>query len=143
MINCNTTKNHVLSAFGTSLVAFMDELIDQFPTESGLIFARILLNDQIPIEITMKNFILKIEHNEGELKKMIKNKDENFFLENNVFSLNATDGEQYSIEGGTVNHFRNLWLSNLDDDDRLIMWKWFETFVVLATKYQEANVMKG
>ena len=139
MITSNTTRNQALAAFGTSLVAFMDELIDQFPTEPGLIFARILLKDQIPIESTMKNFVLKIEQNDGELKKMIEQKDENFFLENNVFSLNATDGENYSIQGTTVNHFRNLWLSNLDDDDRLIMWKWFETFVVLADKYQEAK----
>jgi len=139
MITSNTTRNQALAAFGTSLVAFMDELIDQFPTEPGLIFARILLKDQIPIESTMKNFVLKIEQNDGELKKMIEQKDENFFLENNVFSLNATDGENYSIQGSTVNHFRNLWLSNLDDDDRLIMWKWFETFVVLADKYQEAK----
>jgi hypothetical protein len=139
-MNSTTTRNQVLSAFGSSLVAFMDELIDQFPQESGLIFARILLKDQIPIETTMKNFVLKIEQNDGMLKKMIEKKDENFFLENNVFSLNTTDGQQYSIQGGTVNHFRNLWLSNLDDDDRLIMWKWFETFVVLAHKYQEAEV---
>ena len=142
MINSNTIKQ-VLSAFGTSLVAFMDELIDQFPTEPGLIFARILLKDQIPIETTMKNFLLKIEQNDGELKKMIERKDENFFLENNVFSLTSTDGEHYSIQGGTVNHFRNLWLSNLDDDDRLIMWKWFETFVVIADKYQESEAGKG
>lgn len=139
MITSNTTRNQVLAAFGTSLVAFMDELIDQFPTEPGLIFARILLKDQIPIESTMKNFVLKIEQNDGELKKMIEQKDEKFFLENNVFSLNATDGEHYSIQGSTVNHFRNLWLSNLDDDDRTIMWKWFETFVVLADKFQEAK----
>lgn len=139
MITSNTTRNQVLAAFGTSLVAFMDELIDQFPTEPGLIFARILLKDQIPIESTMKNFVLKIEQNDGELKKMIEQKDEKFFLENNVFSLNATDGEHYSIQGSTVNHFRNLWLSNLDDDDRMIMWKWFETFVVLADKFQEAK----
>lgn len=139
MITSNTTRNQVLAAFGTSRVAFMDELIDQFPTEPGLIFARILLKDQIPIESTMKNFVLKIEQNDGELKKMIEQKDEKFFLENNVFSLNATDGEHYSIQGSTVNHFRNLWLSNLDDDDRTIMWKWFETFVVLADKFQEAK----
>ena len=65
MITSNTTRNQVLAAFGTSLVAFMDELIDQFPTEPGLIFARILLKDQIPIESTMKNFVLKIEQKIG------------------------------------------------------------------------------
>jgi len=139
MKNSNTTRAQVLQAFNTSVVAFMDELIDQFPSETGLIFARILLKDQIPIETTMKNFVLKIEKDDGKLKTMIKEKNEKFFLENSVFSIDATNGEQYQIEGSTVNHFRNLWLSDLDDDDRLIMWKWFETFVVLADKYQAAS----
>ena len=130
-----TTAEQVLSIYKQSIVAFMDELIDQFPKETGLILARIFLKDQIPIEVTMKNFIFKLEKNNGHLKKMVAEKNEQFFIDNDIFSIES-GGDSYSLSGGTVNHFRKLWLSDLDKDDQETMWKWFESFVVLADKYK-------
>ena len=130
-----TTAEQVLSIYKQSIVAFMDELIDQFPKETGLILARIFLKDQIPIEVTMKNFIFKLEKNNGHLKKMVAEKNEQFFIDNDIFSIES-GGDSYSLPGGTVNHFRKLWLSDLDKDDQETMWKWFESFVVLADKYK-------
>ena len=129
-----TNERHVLNIFKTSIISFMDELIDQFPSETALIHGRILLKDQIPIEVTMRDFITKIERNDGLLKKLIKNKDSKFFLEHNIFSLEANS--DVSMSGTTTNHFRTIWLSELDDHDREVMWKWFESFVALAEKYQ-------
>jgi hypothetical protein len=131
------SKEQILAIFKQSIVSFMDELIDQFPRETGLILARIFLKDQIPIQVTMHNFIAKIEKDNGLLKRMIKNRNEVFFLENNVFSVDSA-GENYALSGGTVNHFRNLWLSDLDKEDRNTIWKWFESFAAMAKKYQEA-----
>ena len=51
----------------------MDELIDQFPKETGLILARIFLKDQIPIEVTMKNFVFKLEKNVVEEMERLLN----------------------------------------------------------------------
>jgi len=130
-----TTVEQVLSIYKQSIVAFMDELIDQFPKETGLILARIFLKDQIPIEVTMKNFIFKLDKNNGHLKKMVAEKNEQFFIDNDIFSIES-GGDSYSLPGGTVNHFRKLWLSDLDKDDQETMWKWFESFVVLADKYK-------
>ena len=130
-----TTAEQVLSIYKQSIVAFMDELIDQFPKETGLILARIFLKDQIPIEVTMKNFIFKLDKNNGHLKKMVAEKNEQFFIDNDIFSIES-GGDSYSLPGGTVNHFRKLWLSDLDKDDQETMWKWFESFVVLADKYK-------
>ncbi len=131
-----TTSGQVLSVFKQSIVSFMDELIDQFPKETGLILARIFLKDQIPIEVTMKNFVFKLEKNDGLLKKMVADKNDQFFIDNDIFSIEA-DGDSYAISGGTVNHFRKLWLSGLDKDDKETMWKWVESFVLLADKYQK------
>lgn len=130
-----TTAEQVLSIYKQSIVAFMDELIDQFPKETGLILARIFLKDQIPIEVTMQNFIFKLDKNNGQLKKMVAEKNEQFFIDNDIFSIEY-GGDNYSLPGGTVNHFRKLWLSDLDKDDQETMWKWFESFVVLADKYK-------
>ena len=130
-----TNERHVLNIFKTSIISFMDELIDQFPSETALILGRILLKDQIPIEVTMRDFITKIERNGGLLKKLIKNKDSKFFLEHNIFSLEANS--DVSMSGTGREEFRTIWLSELDDHDREVMWKWFESFVALAEKYQE------
>jgi hypothetical protein len=128
----NESRRHILTVFKETLISFLDELIDQFPHETNLILARIFLKDQIPIERTMRRFILKLEQNDGLVRKRIQNKDENFFLENNIFSID--EGE---LDGSTVSHFRNIWLSNMDVDDREIMWQWCTSFVVLSQKYQE------
>jgi hypothetical protein len=133
MEKSNTSTEHTLRVFKQAIVAFMDELIDQFPQETNLILCRIFVKDQIPIETTMKNFILKIEKNDGFLKKLIQNKDDAFFLEHNVFDMHGT-----GMAGGTVNHFRALWMSHLDDHDRQTMWKWFDSFVALSDRYQLA-----
>ena len=127
--------NSTLKLFENAIVSFLDELIDQFPTETNLIFARIFLKDQIPIKTTMTNFIIKLEQNNGLLKTMIQNKNDKFFLENNVFCIG--DSGQYQIGNNTVNHFRGIWQSNLDRDDRNTIWKWFESFVLLAEKYKK------
>ena len=58
-----------------------------------------------------------------------------WILENNVFCIG--DSGQYQIGNNTVNHFRGIWQSNLDRDDRNTIWKWFESFVLLAEKYKK------
>ena len=59
---------------------------------------------------------------------MIINKDEGFFLENNILF------EQ--VDSKKVNRFKCLWRSEtLEDDDREMLWKWFYSFVYLAEKY--------
>jgi len=131
------SMNSTLKLFENAIVSFLDELIDQFPTETNLIFARIFLKDQIPIETTMKNFIIKLEQNNGLLKRMIEEKNDKFFIENNVFCIGESG--QYKIENNTVNHFRGIWQSDLDPDDRNTIWKWFESFVLLAEKYKKEN----
>jgi hypothetical protein len=132
------SKEQILALFKQSIVSFMDELIDQFPRETGLILARIFLKDQIPIQTTMHNFISKINKDDELLKQMIKDRNEKFFIENNVFSVQSAGGEKYALAGGTVNHFRNLWLSDLDAEDRNTIWRWFESFAAMASKYQTA-----
>jgi hypothetical protein len=68
---------------------------------------------------------------------MIEEKNDKFFIENNVFCIGESG--QYKIENNTVNHFRGIWQSDLDPDDRNTIWKWFESFVLLAEKYKKEN----
>jgi len=122
----------ILMEFKTQLICFVDELIDQFPKESDLVIMRIFFKDQIPIKMLVDVFNLKINTNNGELKQMIKNRNEAFFLDHNVFDAAAGKNK--------ANHFKRLWRSNiLDDDDKIVMWKWIDTFVFLADKYTSVN----
>ena len=116
----------ILNEFKRQMVNFLDELIDQFPSEEDLIVVRVFLKDQIPIVSVMSYFIREIL----PLKKFIVTKNELFFIDNNVlFGY---------LDKNKVNHFKRIWRSgNLDDDDKAVIWAWFSTFVTLAERYQK------
>ncbi len=125
----------VLSEFKNGLISFFDELIDQFPQEGDLVMIRIFLKDQIPIEDVMIIFNNSLTKDNYKLKKMIKDRNESFFLEeNNIFG---------SLSKNKVNHFKKLWRSGLlDDEDKLVVWKWVDSFVYLADKYLKIKTGK-
>jgi hypothetical protein len=119
----------ILAEFKHGLISFFDELIDQFPLEADLIMIRIFLKDQISINDVMIIFSNHINKDEQKLKKMIKDKNESFFLDNNIFE---------SFSKNKVLHFKKLWRSHLlDEDDKNIIWKWISSFVYLADKYNK------
>lgn len=118
------SKLQILLDFKKNLVAFLDELIQQFPEEGDLIVLRIFLNDQVPIEEVMSSFAEKCL----PLKDVIKKRDESFFLNENVLFS--------KIDQNKVNHFRRLWTSKkLDNEDRAVIWAWYDAFILLAEKY--------
>lgn len=119
----------VLTEFKTGLISFFDELIDQFPQEGDLVMIRIFLKDQIPIEDVVNIFSNAINKDNGKLKKMIKDRNEIFFLENNIFD---------SISKTKVVHFKKLWRSgSLDEEDKKVVWRWIDSFVYLSEKYNK------
>jgi hypothetical protein len=119
----------VLTEFKTGLISFFDELIDQFPQEGDLVMIRIFLKDQIPIEDVMNIFSNAINKDNAKLKKMIKDRNEIFFLENNIFD---------SISKTKVVHFKKLWRSgSLDEEDKKVVWRWVDSFVYLSEKYNK------
>ncbi len=124
-------SEQILIQFKNSLVSFIDELIDAFPREPDLIILRIFLKDQVPIEDVMTKFIYAINKNEQELKKYIKDRNELFFLESDVFE---------SISKSKALNFKKLWRSgNLDDDEKLAVWKWIDSFVILSERYTKSK----
>jgi hypothetical protein len=123
-----SSKLNILTEFKTSLVNFLDELIEQFPDQGDLVVIRIFVNDQVPIVEVMNIVISKIL----PLKESVKKRDENFFINNN--------GLFDKLDKSKVNHFKNLWRSDrLDADDRQSIWRWYDLFIYLAEKYQKAN----
>lgn len=118
----------ILIEFKTQLLAFLDELIGQFPCEGDLVILRLYLANQVVIKDVMDNFILNMTKNEKELRKMITDRNEKFFVEHSIF-------EEYA-EKDKVSHFKKLWRSGqLDNDDKAVIWNWIDAFVYLSDKY--------
>lgn len=124
-----TEKTQILTEFKNGLITFFDELIDVFPSEGDLVMIRIFLKDQIPIEDVINIFNNIINKDDQKFKNMIKERNENFFLESNIFD---------SISKTKVLHFKKLWRSGiLDKEDKQTIWKWVESFVYLGEKYMK------
>ena len=119
--------------FKNALISFLDELIGQFPNEGDLVIFRIFLKDRIPISTVLNYSVLKIL----PLKKMITDRDEDFFLNHcSLFESIEIDSKK-----DKVNNFKKLWRSkSLDDDDKKVIWQWFDSFIFLSEKYQKSLI---
>ncbi len=116
-----------VSYFHSNLINFIDELIEQFPTETDLVLARIYVKNRIQPITIINTFIQETL----PYKDFISKRDEKAILDT-----------KFSI-GTNSNHFKMLWKSSaLDDSDRTIIWKWLDTFVYLAEKYQKMKTME-
>ena len=124
-----SNSTDILTDFKRNIISFIDALIYQFPKEGDLVIVRIVLKDMAkPIDI-MNNFISKIL----PLKDVINTRDDSFFL--NSESAASLFSE---FDKGKVNHFKRIWKSSeLDAEDRNIIWTWFNAFIKLAERYQE------
>lgn len=117
----------ILKEFKETFISFIDELIEQFPNEGDLFLIRIYLKDQAIIKDVMDTFILNITRDQDLLKKMVKERNEKFFLDYNFIQ---------GADSFKENHFKKLWRSdNLDDDDKDVIWKWVDTLIFISEKY--------
>ena len=124
------TTLHILENFKKNLIDFFDELREQFPNEGSFFIIRIFLKDQIPIEHAMMEWVRKIYKDNGFIKKMIKERNDDIFLNNDIFT---------SFNEDVTTSLKKIWLSDeVDNDDRDVIWRWMDMFVLLAEKYKES-----
>ena len=122
----------ILKQFKKSMIEFLDELLVQFPDEGDFVIFRIFLKDRVMISTIMIYFVQKIL----PLKKMVTERDEDFFL-NHCTLFEDLHGESQQSK---VNRFKKLWRSScLDEDDRRVVWEWFDSFIYLTEKYQKVK----
>ncbi len=119
-------KIKFLTIFRNNVVTFLDELIEQFPEETDLLYIRVFFKDQANIEEVMGHFIVNLLPK----KDKIKDRNDAFFLNDNDLLSN--------FNGDKVNHFKKMWLCDrLDKDEKETVWKWWDIFVMLAEKYKQ------
>lgn len=123
----------VLNEFKNNLITFFDELIDQFPDLGELVIMRIFLKDQICIKNVIEMTGYQLNKNQGIIRKMIKDRNEEFFLEeNNFFDVLSEQKKNKFLK------FSSIWRSKrLDKEDKETIWKWIDSFVFLTDKYNK------
>ena len=119
----------ILKEFKKNLISFVDELIDQFPSEGDLVILRIYFNDQCEIKEVMESFTQYLNKDDNIIKKNIEERNDSFFLNHNTLFENVVDKTK-------IIHFKKIWRSpQLDQEDKEIIWKWIDSFVFLSDKY--------
>jgi hypothetical protein len=118
----------LLKEFQNQLLSFIDELIEQFPNVGEFVIGRIFIKDQIPASDLLGRFIRDLL----PYKDQVDQRDDAFFINN---SLLYTKGQ---VSNDRVDRFKELWLSTqLDKEDRDVIWKWMDVFMSVASKYHK------
>lgn len=122
-------SSQLLQVLKTQLLLFLDELIGILPNEPDFVVMRFLAKDQVPITLVMEYIIKNIV----PLEPFVVNKDERFFLEHNISFIDMAD------HGDKVDHFKRVWQSLTDEDNKEMIWSWFNYFIQIGKKYQALN----
>ena len=127
----------LLEKLKKSLLMFIDELISILPNESDLLIVRFFLKDNIPISDVMDYTIKKIL----PLEEFVLTKNDKFFLENNVmFEELREDYKNLDVtQKEKINYFKNIWLNDLDEDNKNVIWDWFKLFLNIAKTYNKST----
>lgn len=122
-----STKNDIMVSFHGHVVDFLGELAEQFPSEVDLAIAKMFIKNHINPIVIIERFIKEaLPH-----KNDFKNRNEHILIE----KANTIFGNDQKVD-----RFKKLWLSNLlDDDDRNVIWEWFDTFLILAERYTQGK----
>lgn len=117
-------SDKILAGFKNGLITFFDELIAQFPDDVTLVIVRLHIADKVDVRDVMTGFIQDLLPE----KDKITNKDPTLF--NNKFFF------RFGSEKDTNCLLRLFQHPKLGASDRDTIWKWFESFVFWAEKYQ-------
>lgn len=133
------SKVKFVELFNNNVDKFVKELIKMYPDDMDFKVFKNNLNMLNMVDNTKLIYLFNIGL-KNEYKEHIRNKDETFFLNNDYSDIKelseentdkvVDDNEFISI----VNKLKDYW-KNLDETNREVIWKYFETFVKIIDKY--------
>jgi len=106
----------LVTYFKNQTILFLDELIDQFPSEPELIYGRLYIETQVSAKDLIDQFIDNVLPHQEKISK----RDEEVLHE-------LKDTEYFS-------KLDSIW-GNINDENRDVIWKWLNAFVLIANKY--------
>ena len=117
----------VLIHFRNQLVSFCDELIRQFPDEGDFVVFKLFITSQVPIKTIMEGFNRYVDKNEQKIRLMIKARNDDFFIRENLFKFLSAERK---------NRLSTMWTDGrMDVEDKKVIWKWVDSFVMLGDRY--------
>lgn len=121
----NEKKTKLGNKLRLTIIAFNDQLIEEFPDKIELTQIRLLLGQATISNVGGACVKFLLPHYD-----LIKKRDEKYFLNgNDIFGKLTKDN---------ISQFKKLWTSkDLDNDTKDTIWKWFDNIVELTKKYSE------
>ena len=124
-------KNIILNQISN----FIDELDSAFPENKDIMIFKEKFNmlKSINSQLIIDYFIQFIYPH----KQRIMSQDDNFFLEGG--------GQEEIKDKNGLNmrdNLRNLWTTQMSEENKTVVWKYFRTFILLIEKYIVENVNK-
>mgnify|MGYP000877060100 CR=1 FL=1 len=113
----------IVADFKSSLVQFLDELIETFPSNQDFIMMRVLIKDQIPITVIMDSFVEDVD----SLRRKVDTRDESFFTEYNPIFAKLGKEQTFQAAWSSIRH---------DKENTDVMWRWISKLVRLAENYK-------
>ena len=119
-----STKNIII----TQISNFIDELCTTYPqnTEIQIFKEKYNMLKSVNSQLIIEYFVKYIYVH----KEIIMKEDVSFFLDgggqeeiNNKYGLRLRD------------NLKNLWLNEMKDENKKVVWKYFKTFILLIEKY--------
>ena len=119
--------------FNEKMLEFSKDLCDGFPTiaEFSRLRTGILLLQNVEpktLERIFRTYVLT------KYRNHLVNKDETFFLEHQEFEISSSRTDYWL---GLIAELKSIWLT-LNDDNKNIIWKYFQIMTVLSDKCQSS-----
>ena len=116
----------VLNQLQEQVLNLLDDLLSICPNEPDILLVRLFFESQVDPEMLMKGFITWVY----PWKNYIKQHNERYFEENeHIFGPLPVDKVQYFKEKMKDGTF--------DEDDKEIIWEYFEVFISLVDQYNK------
>ena len=112
--------------FKTSLLQFLDELIEQYPTYPSIVIVRIYIKDKITAKTAISTFVQKVL----PYNSMIQKKNDVLFTDLDVIYTSCFGASNKK----DVENLKTIWTGS-DDDNKKAIWRWIEFLTILSMKY--------
>lgn len=120
----SNTKSIIIN----QITNFINELTETYPDNKDMMIFKEKYNmlRSINSQLIIDYFIQYIY----PFKELIKNENENFFLEGGgQEELNDKNGLRLR------DNLKNLWINNMKEENKKVVWKYFKTYILLIDKY--------
>lgn len=122
----NTELTSTLQLLKEQVLNLLNDLMDIFPNENDILFARLFFETQADPQLIMNGFIEWVY----PWKKEILEKNEEFFEKSDrIFG---------PIDSSKLERFKKMWKEGqLDNDEKEAVWKYFQVYIKLIDKYKK------